>query len=588
MVMQTSNGSEPVVRDRNARGSDSRLSEKSSGLGGQARLSATGQAVAETVNVAAGIGSVHARRWWILAVMGLVTFVVALDNTVVDAALPSIARSFAAANSTLMWVLNGYILALTGLLLLGGALGDRYGRKRLLATGTAIFGLAALGSALAPTAGALIAMRALMGAGAALMLPATLSIITNVFPREERARAIGAWSTSFALGVIVGPLLGGVLVDGLGWQAVFWIHLPIVALTLLGLRIVPESTDERRLRLDIPGLILGPVGITALVYAFIQGGDLGWTSVPIVTAFIAAGVLLIGFVAVERRSEAPMLRIEFFRQRDFTGPLLVVMVLFFAMVGVLFFFTLYLQLVQGKGAFTAGLLMLPIAGAMMVSAPIAGAVAGRLGPKAIALVGILITLAGMLWMSQIQVDTAYGTLAIGLVMFGVGIGLTLPVLTDTVMAAVPVNEAGIASATNDVSRELCSALGIAILGSAVSGVYRDSVLRALDGAVEPALGATVADGIGAAYAAARELPAALADTVIDAASTSFVGAMTSGMYVGAGFIVASFVIAAVMVPWRMQRQVVSEQAGSVTADEAPSVAPPRIDADLADAIDSRL
>ena len=346
--METSNGSEPVVRDRQARGSGSRLSPQSSGLGGQARLRASGQAVAETVNVAAGIRSVHARRWWILAATALSTFVVALDNTVVDAALPSIARSFAAANSTLMWVVNGYVLALTGLLLLGGALGDRYGRKRLLATGTVIFGLGALGSALAPTAGVLIAMRALMGAGAAFMLPATLSIITNVFPREERARAIGVWSVSFALGVIVGPLLGGVLVDGFGWQAVFWTHLPIVALTLLGLRIVPESTDERRLRLDIPGAILGPVGITALVYAFIQGGDLGWTSVPIVTAFIAAGVFLIGFVAVERRSEAPMLRIEFFRQRDFTGPLLVVMVLFFAMVGVLFFFTLYLQLVQGQ------------------------------------------------------------------------------------------------------------------------------------------------------------------------------------------------------------------------------------------------
>ncbi len=543
--------------------------------------------MAATVNLAAEIESVHARRWWILAVMSLPTFVIALDNTVVDAALPSIARSFAAANSTLMWIVNAYVLALTGLLLLGGSLGDRFGRRRLLAIGTTIFGVAAVGSALAPTAGALIAMRALMGAGAAFMLPATLSIITNVFPREERSRAIGVWTASFALGMIAGPLIGGALVDGFGWQAVFWMHLPIVALTLVGLRIVPESTNERRLRLDFPGLILGPVGITALVYAFIQGGDLGWTSVPIVATFIAAAVLLVAFVAVERRSQAPMLQVEFFRQRDFTGPLLVVMVLFFAMMGVFFFFTLYLQLVQGRSAFNAGLLMLPVAGSLMVAATLAGALAKRLGPKAISLVGVLITLGGMLWMSQIQVDTVYGTLAIGLVMFGFGIGLAMTVLTDTVMAAVPVNEAGIASATNDVSRELGSALGIAILGSVVSGVYRADVLQALDGVVDPALGAAVADGIGSAFAAARELPPALAATVIDAANTSFVGAMTSGMYVGAGFIAVSFAIAVAMVPWRMRQQVVSGETVSVPAD-SPAVAPTPTETELPDAIDSRL
>ena len=382
--------------------------------------------------------------------------------------------------------------------------------------------------------------------------------------------------------------MGGALVDGLGWQAIFWMHLPIVAISLLGLRIVPESTNERQLRLDIPGLILGPVGITALVYAFIQGGEMGWTSAPIVIAFVAAVGLLVAFVAVERRSPAPMLQVKFFRHRDFTGPLLVVLVLFFAMMGVFFFFTLYLQLVQGKSAFTAGLLMLPVAGSLMVAATIAGALAGRLGPKAIALVGILITLGGMLWMSQIQVDTPYGTLAIGLVMFGFGIGLAMTVLTDTVMAAVPVSEAGIASATNDVSRELGSALGIAILGSVVNGVYRQDVLRALDGAVDPALRATVADGIGSAHAAARELTPALAATVIDVSGTAFVGAMTSGMYVGVGFIVVSFAIAVVMVPRRMQQQVVSEETVRVPAYDSVGVPPTITEPELPDAIDSRL
>ena len=423
-----------------------------------------------------------------------------------------------------------------------------------------IFGGAAGLVSLAPNAETLIGFRAIQGVGAAFILPATLSIITDVFPREERSKAIGIWVAAGSVGFIAGPMLGGALVDAIDWQAVFWMHLPVAAVALVGLRLVPESRDSRHLPLDISGAILGTGGLIALVFGIIQGPDVGWTSPEILGAFVAAAVTLGAFAAVEARSSAPMLPLRFFKQADFTGPMLVIGLMFLALIGMFFFLTLYFQLVQGNSAFRAGLFIAPAAAMVMVGAPIAGALTKKFGPKLFAIIGSMAMLFGMLWLTQLEVDSSYLTVVIGLVAFGLGLGLALAPLTDTVMAAVPVNMAGTGSATNDVSRELGSALGIAILGSVVNALYRSDVKDALEGTeVSAGVVDKVSEGIGVAAVTAGQLAAEspqLASVVTDAANVAFVDAITSVFYVGAGFVVAAVLCAITLVPRKMR----SEQA----------------------------
>ena len=283
-------------------------------------------------------------RWAVLAVISIATFITFLDNTVINAALPSIARDLEASNTTLQWIVDGYVLALAGLLLVGGTMGDKFGRKKMLALGLVIFAGGSVGGGLATSTGLLIAMRAVQGVGAALILPAT-------FPREERSKAIGIWTGVGALGLVTGPVLGGLLVDEIDWSAVFWMHLPVIGVALLGLRIVPESRDERLLKFDIPGAVFGSTALVALIFGFIQEGDAGWGDPVPVGAFVIAAALFGGFIWVEGRNPSPMLPLKFFRQKDYTGSLVVILLIFFAMIGLFFFLTQYFQIVQGKSAF---------------------------------------------------------------------------------------------------------------------------------------------------------------------------------------------------------------------------------------------
>ena len=497
------------------------------------------------------------RRWWVLLVVSLATLMIFMDNTVVNTALPSIARDLNASTSTLQWVVDGYTLILSGLLLLGGTIGDRFGRRRWLAIGMVVFGAASAGAALATTSETLILMRGLQGTGAALVLPATLSIITDMFPREERAKAIGVGAGVGAMGLAIGPAVGGYLVDELSWSAVFWMHLPVVAAVLLGLRIVPESKDSRLLKLDIPGAVLATGGLLALVYALIQGSEAGWTSPGIVLAFVAGVVLLGGFGWVELHTKAPMLPLRFFKQRDFTGAVVIIGLVFFALMVTFFFLTQYFQLVQGKSAFTAGLYILPMAGMMMVGAPLSGILSRSLGPKVLVTAAVGAVAVGLAWLTQVDPDTGYVYIAVGLMTFGFGGGMGLAPLTDTVMAAVPVNDAGIGSAVNDVSRELGGTLGIAITGSIVSGIYssnvESSLAEAVDaGVVDAAVLETTSEGIGVTAVLVESLPLEVATIVTDAANVAFVDAFTTGLWVSAGFMAAAVVVALTMLPRRMR------------------------------------
>ncbi|PZC47645.1 MAG: MFS family permease [Chloroflexi bacterium] len=459
---------------------------------------------------------------------------------------------------------------LAGLLLVGGTMGDRFGRRRFLTMGMVIFGLGAVGAALAADATTLILMRGVQGVGAAFVLPATLSIVTDVFPREERAKAIGIWTGVGALAIAVGPVVGGFLVDQLNWNAVFWMHIPVVVLTLVGLRIVPESRDSRFLGLDLPGAVLATGGLLALVYAIIQGNESGWTSPEIVAAFLVGAGLLAAFAAVELRSASPMLPLRFFRQRDFNGAVIVIGLIFFAMMVTFFFLTQFFQIVQGESAFTAGLYILPTAGMMMVGAPLSGLLEHKVGPRILVVAAGVAVVFGLVWLSGVQADTSYGYIAIGLAAFGFGGGMALAPLTDTVMAAVPVNDAGIGSAVNDVSRELGAALGIAIVGSIVSSIYSGNVEDSLSGVVDAELVETASEGIGVASVAAQSVPADIAATVIAATNTAFIDAFTTGLLIRAGFMAAATLAAVVLLPNRMRETQAEEVAEAITT--APALA----------------
>jgi EmrB/QacA subfamily drug resistance transporter len=492
------------------------------------------------------------RRWWVLAVMSVGTMIVFLDDTIVNTALPRISFDLRASTAGLQWVVDAYVLALAGLLLLCGSLGDRYGRKRLMTIGLALFAAASAGAALSNGLGSLIAMRALQGLGAAMVLPATLSIITNVFPRQERGRAIAVWTAVGGVAVGLGPVIGGYLIDASGWSSVFWLQVPVALAALAGMVIVPESRDERHVGLDIPGALLGTLGLTSLVYAIIRAGETSFTDAVCIAAFATAIVLLAAFAYVERRTDSPMLPMRFFRERDFSGAVLVIGMALFAMFVSFFFLTQLFQLVQHRSALAAGLLIVPASIGIIVGSGLAGKLIHTVGPRVLVSAMTVGMIIGLLLLTRTTVSTSALRIDAALLLFGLGAGLGLPALTDTVMAAVPEREAGVGSAVNDVSRQLGGALGVAVIGSVVSSAYRSNLRRTIPANVAPAVAHAAQKSIGVATAAAASLPARTAGPLTHAANVAYVDAITRGFFLSAAVMAAALVVALTMLPARMR------------------------------------
>jgi EmrB/QacA subfamily drug resistance transporter len=521
--------------------------------------------------------STRARKNLTLAVLSLTAFIIFLDGTVVNTALPSIARDFSANNSVLQWVVNMYSLILAGFLLVAGSAGDRFGRKKALTAGMVIFGLASVGAALSQGSTTLIVMRGLQGFGAAFALLSTLSIITDVFPREERAKAIATWTAVGSLGIVVGPALGGYLIDNLEWSAVFWMHIPVVVIAIIGVQFIHESRAKNSLPLDIPGAALATSGLLALVFGIIQGGDSGWTSPLIIGSFISGLALLTAFAFVKLRSSHPMLPFEFFKRKDFTGSFvaLMLLMLMLGMVGVFFFLTQFFQLVQGRSALVAGLALTPVAATMMMGAGIATKAVPKMGPKLVIMISGVIILAGMVVFSTIGVETALWVPMLAIALFGLGAGMTMPTVTDSIMAAVPVSKAGIGSAMIDLSRELGIALGVAILGSLVASLYRSDVKDALDGLLPTEAVETVGDSLGSLGAVTSGLEPDAALTVTEVANQTFVDALNIGFLAAAAFVGVAILVAAVMIPRRARSlQVDENQSQAADSESTPSFALP--------------
>ena len=510
------------------------------------------------------------RRWLVLAVMSLGTLIVFLDLTVVNTALPAISLDLGASTSQLQWVVDSYVLALAGLLMLAGSIGDRYGRKRWMTVGLLLFAAGSVLAALAGSIETLIAGRAVQGLGAAFVLPATLSIVTNTFDRSERGVAIAVWTAVGGMGIGFGPAVGGYLVDRYEWAAAFWIHVPVIALALIGQMVVRESRDPRQVGLDVPGAITATLGISTLVFGIIQGAEHGWGDPLIIGSFVAAVALLGTFVAIERRAAYPMLPLHFFQNRDFTGSVLVIGIMFFAGPATFFFLTQFFQIIQGRDPFEAGLLILPNAGAIMIASIIAPPLTDRFGPKRLVSASVgLMTIAALL-LTTVNADWSAATEIAVITLFGFGFGLGMPAITDTIMVSVPVEDAGIGSAINDVSRELGSALGVAVIGSFISGIYKGNVEDRLAGQVDEDIVEVVKEGIGVTAGAVAQLPADVAEVTFSGASAAFVDAMNSGFLLSAavlgfGSVVAYWLLPSVSRATQVQR---SEAEAVETAESA--------------------
>jgi DHA2 family multidrug resistance protein-like MFS transporter len=470
----------------------------------------------------------HPRRWSILAVLVVSLLVVVLDNTILNVAMKTIAdpvHGLGASQGQLEWAINSYTLVFAGLLFTAGILGDRLGRKRVLLTGMALFGLASLASAYSQSAGQLIGARALMGIGGAAILPVTLSIIANVFDPRERAKAIGVWAGAVGLAVAIGPVVGGALLEHFWWGSVFLINVPIVVAGIIGMLVlVPESKDPSPGRVDIPGVLLSIAGLGVFVYGIITGGQHGDWAQPQVWGSVLGGVaLLAAFVWYEAHTAAPALDVRLFRNPRFSAAVGAVGLTFFAGMGVMFFSAFYLQLVRGYSPLETGLLFLPFAGAQLIFAPRSAAAVQKYGPKVVCAVGLGLSVIAVAVFMFITASTPIWVLMVTFFLQGAGMANVIPPTAEAVISSVPREKAGVASAVNNTIRQVGGALGVAALGSVLSGVYRGQISDKL-GILPAGTRDAAAESVSATYTAAERAGAAGAG-LIGPANDAFVTAM---------------------------------------------------------------
>jgi EmrB/QacA subfamily drug resistance transporter len=406
------------------------------------------------------------RPGWTFAIVSIALFMVVLDNLVVTTALPSIRADLGATIQSLEWTVNAYTLSYAVLLLTGAALGDRFGRRRMFLVGLAMFTLASAAAALAPTTAALIAARAIQGTGAAIVTPLTLTLLADVFPPERRGLAIGAWSGISGLGVALGPLVGGAVVDGISWHWIFWINVPIgLALLPLAARRLAESHGPAR-SLDLPGLGLASAGLLGIVYGIVRGAELGWTSTTVLGSLIAGAVLVAAFLAWEARAPQPMLPLRFFRSRGFAAVNGVSLAMYFGVFGSIFLLAQFFQVTQGYSPLEAGLRTLPWTIMPMFIAPIAGLLSDRIGSRPLMVTGLTLQAGAIAWLASVSApNVPYGDLVIPFIMAGTGMALVFAPAANAVLSSVRPEEAGQASGATNAIRELGGVLGVAVLAS---------------------------------------------------------------------------------------------------------------------------
>jgi EmrB/QacA subfamily drug resistance transporter len=407
------------------------------------------------------------RKWWTLGAVSFGLFMIMLDNTVVNVALPTMQRELGVGLSELEWVVTGYALMFAALMLTGGKLADHYGRRLLFVIGLVVFTAASLWCGLADSGSMLIAARLVQGAGAALMNPSTLGIIAATFPPRERGMAIGIWAGTAAMALAIGPLVGGLLTEHVGWSWIFFVNVPVgIVAIAASFVLIDESKDEsEESRLDLPGQITGGLGLFSLTYALIEGNSYGWSSGRILGAFVAAAALLAAFVLLERHQRAPMLDLSLFRSGTYAGANLVMLLVSLAMFGVFFFVSLYMQNILGYSAVEAGATFLPMTLLVVVCAPVAGKLSDRFGSRWLITSGMVLLAVQLLYFSQLGQDESFWSLLPALLIGGVCMSLTMTPTAAAAVRAVPVNKSGVGSAVLNAARQVGGSVGIALMGA---------------------------------------------------------------------------------------------------------------------------
>jgi EmrB/QacA subfamily drug resistance transporter len=434
------------------------------------------------------------RKWFTLAAVSFGLFMIMLDNTVVNVALPSIQEDLGVGLSELEWIVTGYALTFAALMLIGGKVADAYGRRLIFVIGIAVFTLASLWCGLATSGDMLITARVVQGAGAALMNPATLSIIAATFPPRQRGTAIGIWAGVSALALAIGPLVGGLITQHLDWSWIFFVNVPVGILGIAASFVfIDESRDETHQRLDVPGLATSGLGLFALTYGLIEANTYGWGSGRIVGAFTVAAISLVAFYLLERYQRDPMLPLELFKNRTYTGANTVVLLVALAMFGVFFFVSLYMQQVLGYSAVQTGAAFLPMTILIILVAPIAGRTSDRIGSRSLMTVGMILIAVQLFYFSTLDVDSTFWTLLPAFLVGGVGMAMTMTPSAAAATRSVSVDKAGVGSAVLNAARQVGGAMGIAIMGAIVAHAA---------GGQRPELGGTLSDAQEAAFKAA--------------------------------------------------------------------------------------
>ncbi|MFI6102629.1 MFS transporter [Streptomyces sp. NPDC051310] len=499
--------------------------------------------------------AVHRRRWVILSVLMFSLLIVVLDNSILNVAVKTVAApaptGLGATQSELEWAINAYTLVFAGLLFTSGLLGDRIGRKKALLFGLVVFGTGSALAALADAPGELIAYRALMGFGGAFVMPATLAVLMNVFERDEQPRAIGIWAGSVGLGIAIGPVTGGLLLEHFWWGSIFLVNVPVVAVALIAMvLLVPDSRDPNPGRLDPLGVVLSVVGLVLLVYGIIRGGELAdFTDPTSLWPLLGGLAVLTGFVLHELRTDHPAIDMALFRKPPFSGAVAAISLVFFALMGVTFMSAFYLQSLRGYSALQAGLLVLPLAVAQMLFAPRARLAVARFGARAVCTAGMLLIAACLASFAFYDASTPVWVLELVLFVQGVGMAHVMPPVTVSVMQSLPRARAGSGSAISNTFRQVGGALGVAVLGSVLSTAYRGGIEDRLGAVPEGAARDAAGESIEGTLAAAERLGPAGRE-LLPSAYDAFLGAMHVTALVSTAVALAGTVVVAAALPAR--------------------------------------
>ncbi|MFF6984459.1 MFS transporter [Streptomyces sp. NPDC008343] len=498
----------------------------------------------------------YARRWWALIVLCLSLLIVVMANTSLIVAAPDMTKDLGLSSSGLQWVVDGYTVPYAALMLVLGALGDKYSRRGALITGLLIFAVGSIMGSVVDQTELVIAARAVMGVGAAVVMPATLSLLVAIFPKHERARAITAWTATSGLAIAIGPLVAGWLLEDHAWGSTFLINVPIAVFAIIGaLTLIPPSKAVGMGRIDYVGGVLSIVSIGALVYAAIEGPHAGWGIGPVASA-VVAGVGLVAFVLWELRHPHPMLDVRKFVLRPFSGSMIAVLFLFFGAFGAIYYSTQFLQFVLGYGPLETGVGLLPLAGAVFAGAAVTGRLTPKLGVKAMVVAGMAMGTVGVLLLTLVEETSTYTGFLAPMMMLGFAIGLSVSPATDTIMGSFPESELGVGGGANDTSMELGGSLGIAVLGSLLGAAYRDELTDVVGNQLPAAALESARDSVGGGLAVAEQIAASStggaqqAAALVDAVHASFAHGVVQTSLAGGIIMAAGTVIVLVLLPRR--------------------------------------